>query len=125
MKIGWKFLPAMFALIICPGELHEQIHIQTGRMVCGGYGARDFNAWQAAAAECAAPAWAFLATLAGPLWSYAVMWTGAILLLKAKSLASRTTGFTLIFAPLFYTLVIHSAKAFRVKNRRNLYEARI
>jgi len=115
----------MFALIICPGELHEQIHIQTGRMVCGGYGARDFNAWQAAAAECAAPAWAFLATLAGPLWSYAVMWTGAILLLKAKSLASRTTGFTLIFAPLFYTLVIHSAKAFRVKNRRNLYEARI
>jgi hypothetical protein len=99
LKISWKFLLALFALMICTGELHEQIHIQTGRIVCGDYGERDFNAWKTAA-DCAAPAWRFLATLAGPLWSFAVMWTGVFLLTKAKSLDHRAIGFALIFAPL-------------------------
>lgn len=99
LKINWKFLLAMFALMICTGEFHEQIHIQTGRIVCGAYGARDFNAWKTAA-DCAVPAWSFLATLAGPLWSYAVMWTGAALLMKAGSINYKTTGFALVFAPL-------------------------
>jgi hypothetical protein len=99
LKLSWKFLFAFFALTICTGELHEQVHIQTGWLVCGGYGARDFNAWKTAA-DCAAPAWSFLATLVGPLWSFAVMWTGAFLLMKAKSLNYKTIGFALIFAPL-------------------------
>lgn len=99
IKITWKYLLAFFALTIVCGELHEQIHIQTGRLICGGYGERDFNAWRTAA-DCAAPAWAFLATLVGPLWSYAVMWTGAFLLIRAKSVAYKTIGFSLVFAPL-------------------------
>jgi hypothetical protein len=99
LKINWKFLFALFALTICTGELHEQIHIQTGWIICGGYGARDFNAWQTAA-DCGAPAWKFLSTLVGPLWSFAVMWTGAFLLMKARSLDYRAIGFALIFAPL-------------------------
>jgi hypothetical protein len=99
LKITWKFLLALFALTICTGEIHEQVHIQTGRIICGGYGERDFNVW-GTAADCAAPAWKFLATLAGPLWSYAVMWTGAFLLLKAKSATYKTIGFALVFAPL-------------------------
>ncbi len=99
LKINWKFLFALFTLMLCTGELHEQVHIQTGRIVCGGYGERDFNAWKTAA-DCAAPAWRFLSTLVGPLFSFAVMWTGAFLLTKARSLSYKTIGFALIFAPL-------------------------
>jgi hypothetical protein len=99
LRITWKYLIAYFALTIILGELHEQVHITTGRIVCGGYGPRDFNAWKTAA-DCAAPAWAFLATLTGPLFSYAVMWTGAYLLAKAKNANYRAIGFSLIFAPL-------------------------
>ena len=99
LRINRKYLLALFALMICTGELHEQIHIQTGYLICGNYGPRDFNAWRTAE-DCGAPAWAFLATLVGPLWSYLVMWTGAFLLVKAKSASYKTIGFSLIFAPL-------------------------
>ena len=90
---------AFFALTICAGELHEQVHITTGYFICGGYGARDFNVWRTVE-PCAAPSLAFLATLAGQLWSYLLMWTGAGLLLKAKSVEYKTIGFSLVFAPL-------------------------
>lgn len=108
LKITWKFLLALFALMICTGELHEQIHIQTGRIVCGGYGARDFNAWKTVA-DCALPAWSFLATLVGPLLSFTVMWTGAFLLMKARSLEYKTIGFALIFAPLPFARIFTAA----------------
>jgi hypothetical protein len=99
LRITWRYLLVLFALTIVTGELHEQVHIQTGRIVCGGYGERDFNVWRTAA-DCAAPSWAFLATLAGPLWSFAVMWTGALLLIKAKTTDWKSLGFSLVFAPL-------------------------
>ena len=99
LRITWHYLIALLALMICTGELHEQIHITTGYFICGGYGPRDFNAWQTAE-SCAMPSLSFLATLAGPLWSYLVMWTGAVLLLTARSTIYRTIGFSLVFAPL-------------------------
>ena len=99
LRITFRYLLALLALMICSGELHEQVHITTGYFVCGGYGARDFNVWRTVE-PCAMPSLAFLATLAGPLWSYLLMWTGAGLLVKAKSVAYRTIGFSLVFAPL-------------------------
>lgn len=99
LRITWHYLVALLALMICSGELHEQIHITTGYFICGGYGPRDFNAWQTAD-PCAIPSMSYLATLAGPLWSYLVMWTGAVLLLRAKSITYRTIGLSLVFAPL-------------------------
>lgn len=104
LKITWKYLLALFALTIVSGELHEQVHINTGRIVCGGYGPRDFNVWQTAA-DCANPSLAFLATLAGPLWSYLLMWMGALLLVKAKSADYKAVGFSLVFAPLPFARV--------------------
>lgn len=104
IKISLKYLAALFPLTIISGELHEQVHITTGRIICGGYGPRDFNAWQTAA-DCAQPSLAFLATMVGPLFSYLVMWLGAFLLLKAKSLNYKAIGFTLIFAPLPFARV--------------------
>lgn len=89
----------MFFLMLLLGELHEQVHINTGYLVCGGYGERDFNAWKTAA-SCDFPNWSFLATAVGPIFSYLVMWAGVFLLLKAKTNNYRAIGLSLIFAPL-------------------------
>lgn len=108
LKLTFKYLAAFFLLTLILGELHEQVHINTGWMVCGGYGARDFNAWKTAA-ECARPSLAFLATAVGPLFSYAVIWLGAILLMKAKSADFKSVGFTLIFAALPFARIFTAA----------------
>jgi hypothetical protein len=99
LRITWKYLLAFFALTIVSSELHEQVHINTGRILCGSYGERNFNAWQTAA-DCSATSWAFLATVTGPLYSYFVMWLGVWLLIKAKRESYKTIGFSLVFAPL-------------------------
>jgi hypothetical protein len=44
IRITPKYLLALLALMIVTGELHEQVHITTGYLLCGGYGPRDFNA---------------------------------------------------------------------------------
>ncbi|TCZ72274.1 hypothetical protein [Flaviaesturariibacter aridisoli] len=62
------FLCACFVL----SELHEQVHIQTGYLLYSGYGPRDFNLWQTARSD----GYRWIATLAGPLFSFACMWTG-------------------------------------------------
>lgn len=108
LKITIKYLAAFFLLTLVLGELHEQVHITTGRLVCGGYGPRDFNAWKTAA-DCARPEWAFLATTVGPLFSCTVIWIGAILLMKAKSANVETVGFTLVFAPLPFARIFTAA----------------
>lgn len=52
--------------------MHEQAHIQTGYLLYGAYGPRNFNVWQTADSD----GYRWLASLAGPLLSYAAMWTG-------------------------------------------------
>lgn len=108
LRLSLKYLAVFFPLAIILGELHEQVHINTGWLICGGYGPRDFNAWKLSA-ECGRPGIAFLATSVGPLFSYAVIWTGALLLQKGRDLAVRTIGFTLIFAPLPFARIFTAA----------------
>lgn len=108
LRISLKYLAAFFLLTLILGELHEQVHINMGWIVCGGYGPRDFNAWKTAA-DCAQPSLAFLSTTVGPLFSFAVMWLGAVLLLKAKTLDYKAIGFSLIFAPLPFARIFTAA----------------
>jgi hypothetical protein len=91
---------AFFALNGVVSELHEQAHITTGRLVHGCYGPRDFNNWQ----ECAASS-VPLASMAGPVFSYIVMWLGAWLLARAATPARRALGFALVFSPLPFARV--------------------
>ena len=104
VRITWRYLLAFFALTLLLGEAHEQAHITTGRIVCGGYGPRDFNAWRTSA-ECVRPHLALLATTTGPLFSYAVMWLGAWLLARGGSAARRAVGFSLVFGALPFARV--------------------
>lgn len=97
LHMTWKYPLAFLALNGVISELHEQAHITTGRIVHGCYGPRDFNVWQTCAEG--VQQLPFAASLAGPLFSYAVMWLGVWLLLRGATLQSRSIGFSLIFAP--------------------------
>lgn len=104
IKITWKYAIAFIALDLVMMELHEQAHIQVGRMICGCYGERDFNVWHSCA-ECTHPALAYLATLAGPLFTYAMIWLGAWWLTKSESSEKRTIGFSLVFANMAFARI--------------------
>ena len=78
-------------------ELHELVHITTGRIICGSWGSRDFNVWRLSeGCEIKHSNW-WLATLAGPLFSFMLMWAGMALLFTAN-IKKQAIGFSLIFA---------------------------
>ena len=87
----WLVATAFLALVM--HEAHELVHTATGRTLCGAWGARDFNVWSLAPG---CDTW--VPTLAGPLFSWLVMWTG-VLLLRSTAEARRWVGLALVFAP--------------------------
>ncbi|MCJ0742530.1 hypothetical protein [Pedobacter montanisoli] len=88
---------AFLALCMVMGELHEQAHIQTGYWLCGCYGERNFNVW-VTCSTCNGNG--YIATLAGPLFSYVIYWLCAYRI----RYAATTTGKWYAFAVLFATL---------------------
>jgi hypothetical protein len=74
-RITPRFWAACAALAVLLHEAHELAHTAVGRVLCGGWGPRDFNAW-ALPPGCESP----VPTLAGPLFSYLVIWAGWALL---------------------------------------------
>ncbi len=106
LRIGWKYVAAFFALNGVISELHEQAHIMTNRIGAGCWFERDFNNLRACPGTTPGSDLAAMsAALAGPLFSYLVMWCGAWLLARAATPAGRSVGFSLIFAPLPFARV--------------------
>ncbi|HKO81274.1 MAG TPA: hypothetical protein VJU78_12800 [Chitinophagaceae bacterium] len=99
IKITFRYVIAFFALNMIMVELHEQVHINTGYFICGCYGPRNFNVW-AIGEHCALQQWSFVATLTGPLFSYALMWLGAWWIAKSSNHKKKILGFSLLFANL-------------------------
>jgi hypothetical protein len=99
IKLTIRFIIAFFALNMIMAELHEQAHINTGYFICGCYGPRDFNVW-ATCEQCPSQKWAFLATLAGPLFSCSLMWLGAWLIANSSNHKKKIAGFSILFANL-------------------------
>lgn len=99
LRITWQYVVAFFALNMIMGELHEQVHITTGYLICGCYGPRDISSWNTCE-ECTHASWAFLATALGPLFSYSLMWLGVWLFTRSKNVSKRSFGFSLLFANL-------------------------
>lgn len=97
---GTRWLLAFVCGCFAVSELHEQCHIQTGWLLYGGYGPRDFNVWQTARTD----AYTWLATLAGPLFSYACMWMG-----YALSRRRPGPGIALLFAGLPFARLLTAA----------------
>ncbi|MGB9990183.1 hypothetical protein [Pseudoduganella rhizocola] len=107
IRLTWQYLLAFFALNGVISELHEQAHINVGRLVTGCYGPRDFNNWNSCAEGAASLPWA--APIAGPLFSYMVVWLGVWLLYRASSMAQRSLAFSLVFAPLPFARIFTAA----------------
>lgn len=84
-------------LLIVMMELHEMAHISVGRLLCGCWGPRDFNVWSLCEGCQEKQSLWWLATLMGPVFSFAMMWLGMIWL--GSSYPNRQAfGFSLIFA---------------------------
>jgi hypothetical protein len=89
----FTFLLLTFVL----SEFHEIAHIAAGRLICGCWGKRDFNQWDLCT-SCDGNAYGFIATLMGPIFSFAMAYWGAGLLKKKNSIDKITLGFSMIFA---------------------------
>jgi hypothetical protein len=97
IKISLSYIIEFLLLTIIMLELHETIHILVGRFICGCWGARDFNVWSLCV-ECEKThRFSWVATLAGPLFSFVIMWLGTFWLSHPNS-NIKAFGFSIIFA---------------------------
>lgn len=104
IKITWKYCLAFYCMIMLYASLHELVHHFAGAAICGAWGYKTFNYFSTA---CESNRWAYLATYAGPLFSFIMMWVGAYgLRKKNSSTLTRQISFALIFAQLPFQRMI-------------------
>lgn len=96
LNLPGRYIITFLLLLLVMLELHEIVHIVVGRLICGCWGTRDFNVWNLCAG-CDSNSVAWLATAAGPLFSFMLMWVG-MFWLRAVHPGKRALGFSLIFA---------------------------
>lgn len=98
-KIRFSF-PNMLAfaavLFICH-ELHEISHTAVARLQCGCWGQRDFNVWNVCE-SCPVGANVLWASIAGPAFTYALIWIGFILMSAKLTPGYKSLGWVLVMA---------------------------
>jgi hypothetical protein len=97
LKLSFGYIIAFLLLTLVMLELHETVHITTGRIICGGWGSRDFNVWNLCKNCSIHHANSWVATLAGPLFSFMLMWAGMFLMYSINE-NHKAIGFVLVFA---------------------------
>lgn len=97
LKISASYIIGFLLLTIVMLELHETAHIVAGRIICGCWGKRDFNVWGLCNGCEKAHSLSWFATLAGPAFSFAMMWLGRYLLCSSN-MKKKSLGFSIIFA---------------------------
>lgn len=112
VRLTFPFVIAFISLRHIFHEIHEFAHMFVGRLICGSWGARDFNRVQPIPEGCEHNEQLYvLAAIAGPLFNYIMIWTGTWMLLKYPKEARKVAiGIILIFASLpfarFFTVLI-------------------
>jgi hypothetical protein len=94
VQLTFKNLLVFQFLFFAMHELHELTHMITGRLLCGSWGTRDFNVWRLSD-NCMA-AYPQIATFAGPLFTFVMLWLGWYLLRYSASVTRQSVGFALI-----------------------------
>lgn len=97
IKITAKFIIAFLALTFIMLELHEIVHTAVGRIICGCWGLRDFNAWEICE-TCPNVEYAWISTLAGPVFTFIMIWYGSSFLKITNTNEQKSFGIALIFA---------------------------
>jgi hypothetical protein len=104
--------PALFSffiMVLALAEAHECAHIFAARAVCGAWGTRNFSVWTTREGCAENHPLIVLATFAGPLFTFAMIWLGTWLVIKATKQSLRALGVALIFAPLPFARIITAA----------------
>lgn len=93
-----RFTPAyclaLYCLTALSHTLHEFTHHLVGAAVCGTWGTMTFNVFSL---SCANEPYIYIATYAGPAFTFGLLWVGASMLLSHSSF-TRHFGFALIIA---------------------------
>lgn len=97
LKLTPKFVLTFLALTFVLHEAHEIVHTTVGRIICGCWGERDFNVW-GLCDSCQTNPLRIYSTLAGPVFTFIIIWFGNSLLNSQKSENQKALGFSLIFA---------------------------
>ena len=96
LRVTWKYCVAFYCIGMLYASLHELAHHFVGYVVCGGeWGYKSFNFFETA---CEGTPISWVATYAGPAFSFIMMYVGAYFLKKGSSNYHRHLGFALIFA---------------------------
>ncbi len=78
-------------------EAHEIVHTAVCRLICGCWGERDFNVWGLCEGCIQAHPTSLIATFAGPLFTFIMIWIGLYLMRKKENESNLAIGFALIF----------------------------
>lgn len=97
IQLNFKTLLAFLFFFFLMHELHELAHMFTGRIICGSWGTRDFNVWRLCDDCIQQKPLAILATFAGPLFTFLMLWLGWYWVKYGKSAQYRSVGLVLIF----------------------------
>src|SRR5690606_9339921 len=84
---------------------HELAHTSVGRLLCGCWGARDFNVWGLCRQCVTGPPLTLLATFAGPAYSFAMIWLGYYMLTRASA-RSKSIGLALVVSSMPFSRVL-------------------
>jgi len=109
LKLTPKFVLAFLALLFVMHEAHEIVHTTMGRIICGCWGLRDFNVWGLCEGCSENHPISVVATFAGPAFTFLMMWIGASLLGKNKTVNQKSFGFSLVFANMPFARILTSA----------------
>lgn len=96
LKLNLKYVLAFLLLTMLCGLSHEMVHHVTGAAICGCWGYKTFNSF-VLCASCDANPYRLWATVAGPAFTFGLMWLGWYQLRKPDN-RNKQLGFALIFA---------------------------
>lgn len=96
IQVTFKNLALFLFFFFLMHELHELAHIFTGRVICGCWGTRDFNVWDLCTDCIRQKPWAIVATFAGPIFTFAMLWIGRYWLKYGRSIQHRSLGLVFI-----------------------------
>ncbi|HEY4335114.1 MAG TPA: hypothetical protein VGM89_04435 [Puia sp.] len=100
LKLTPLYLFSFLCLNLFVMEMHDWLHASVAALVSGSWGPRGFDRWQMAGNASISNGQRALATLAGPLVNYLVIWIGWIKMANRDSLADQSLGCNLVLAAL-------------------------
>lgn len=106
LKLNPAYIFTFLMLTFVLSELHEIAHTAVGRLICGCWGKRDFNAWDLCE-SCQNNPYGFISTMMGPIFSFSMAYWGANMLKKQNSTEKQTLGFSMVFSSLSITRLLN------------------